>query len=97
MTVEEALLALLAAVAGILLFLGLAQALDSAPPRHARQRYQRAPGSSRYGRRGPTVGEPASGSATLAERRLDRHSEPAGEEPAETAAPVEGPASAKPD
>jgi hypothetical protein len=39
-TVEEALVALLAAVAGILLFLGLAQALDNRRPRPMRRRYR---------------------------------------------------------
>jgi hypothetical protein len=53
LTVEEALVALLALVAGILLFLGLAQALDARPPRHARPRRgdddgrrSRAPGAT---------------------------------------------------
>ena len=41
MTVEEALVALLAAVAGILLFLGLAQALDNRPPRAVRRQQGR--------------------------------------------------------
>jgi hypothetical protein len=36
MTVEEALVALLAGVAGILLFIGLAQALDGRPAREHR-------------------------------------------------------------
>jgi len=39
-TVEEALVALLAAVAGILLFLGLAQALDNRPRRQMRRRHR---------------------------------------------------------
>lgn len=38
MTVEEALVTLLAAIAGIMLFLGLAQALEDRPPRPARER-----------------------------------------------------------
>jgi hypothetical protein len=38
MTVEDAVIALLAVVAGILLFIGLAQALDSAAPRTGRRR-----------------------------------------------------------
>jgi len=42
-TVEDALIALLAAVAGILLFLGLAQALDSRPPRLLRRRDRSLP------------------------------------------------------
>src|SRR5215475_8269606 len=37
-TLEEGLIALLAAVAGILLFVGLAQALDARPPRRRRRR-----------------------------------------------------------
>jgi len=50
-TVEEALVALLAAVAGILLFLGLAQALDNRPPRPMRRRH-RSLEDSRGSRRG---------------------------------------------
>ncbi len=56
MTVEEALVALLAAAAGILLFFGLAQALDGQPPdgRQARLRgvHSEGPqgGSARNGR-----------------------------------------------
>ena len=50
MTLEEGLIALLAVVAGILLFVGLAQALDARPPRR------------RHRRSGP----PADASATLA-------------------------------
>ena len=38
MTLEEGLIALLAMVAGILLFVGLAQALDARPPRRRRRR-----------------------------------------------------------
>jgi len=50
-TVEEALVALLAAVAGILLFLGLAQALDNRSPRPVRRRH-RSVEDSRGSRRG---------------------------------------------
>jgi hypothetical protein len=85
-TVEEALLALLAFLAGILLFFGLAQALGSSPPRHARQRDHHSPDPSRHRLRAPTVAESAWESSLRAERRLDRHSEPAGEQPTETAA-----------
>ena len=49
MTVEEALVALLAAVAGVLLFIGLAQALAD-PPDAVDGRPRRRAGASRPGR-----------------------------------------------
>src|SRR5262245_38106118 len=45
-TLEEGLIALLAAVAGILLFVGLAQALDARPPRRRRRRVVPRPEAS---------------------------------------------------
>src|SRR5215470_18407803 len=45
-TLEEGLIALLAAVAGILLFVGLAQALDARRPRRRRRRVAPSPESS---------------------------------------------------
>jgi hypothetical protein len=50
LTVEEALVALLATAAGILLFLGLAQALDSRRPRRAGSRRRREDGWRRRAR-----------------------------------------------
>jgi len=81
-TVEEALLALLAGLAGILLFLGLAQALGGTPTHHPRRRDRGAPDSSRDRLGAAAVGEPPWGSSPLAERRFG----PAWEEPAETPA-----------
>jgi hypothetical protein len=71
-TVEEALVALLAAVAGILLFLGLAQALDDLPPDRRRSRYHLPEGSRRSG-----LGAP-SGSLRLASRYSASDLPPAG-------------------
>jgi hypothetical protein len=97
-TVEEALLALLASLAGLLLVFGLAQALDISACRHARQRSRRSPDPSRHRLRAPTVPESAWDSSPFDERRLDRYSEPPGEQSTETAAsggprkpPVEAP------
>ena len=53
MTLEEGLIALLAAVAGILLFVGLAQALDERPPRRRRRRTVPKPDAS------PTASAPS--------------------------------------
>lgn len=81
MTVEEALIVLLAVGAGILLFIGLAQALDDRPP--APWRRPRRPGDRfRQHRPGPPIAaeEPAAGAP---EPGLARAA------PAEAAAPLE--------
>jgi hypothetical protein len=98
MTVEEALVFLLAAAAGLLLFLGLAQALESRPPRRVRPRSRGGElrGRLRAGALAPapepSVAGPAPGSAppVLPPHQPIPLAEPTGAlaEAAEVASPV---------
>ncbi len=91
MTVEEALVALLAGVAGILLFLGLAQALDSRRPRPLRRnrlvKDSRESGGGGSARRDSAWGPPPTLDGS-SDRLLDLSGEPlAGGNPDPASAP----------
>jgi hypothetical protein len=79
MTVEDALIALLAVVAGLLLFVGLAQTLDSGASRRGRRRSRYGGAPVSYGPRAAGTAAPARASASTSgwfDRAHDESPEP---------------------
>src|SRR5262244_542172 len=93
-TLEEGLIALLAAVAGILLFVGLAQALDARPPRRRRRRVVRRPEASATTSTPstPMAAEPAAPGIAYAGPERRRSLRPGPRARARAAPPVASPA-----